>query len=171
MERQAHLIGAGRDDARQLAGAEADGVEPVQAHQCRGCVDRVHDIVQRAGFTCNGWVAPAWLINPEALRAVRDLGFRYTNSYFRVTDLTRDSSTIAPSLVFGPGRLNEDIGLAAQAALSRVLTRAPIVRIVLHPPCIDNPARFGRVLNMITSHLGNRQISTYGQFVAESRLS
>lgn len=139
--------------------------------EARRRLERGLEIVRRAGFTCEGWVAPAWLINQEGLRAVRDLGFRYTNSYTRVTDLTRDSSTFAPSLVFGPGRLNEDVGLRAQAVVSRLLMRASIVRVVLHPPCIDNPVRFSRVLNMIQSHLANSRISTYGQLVANPFLS
>jgi hypothetical protein len=36
-------------DLGQLAGAEADAVEPVEPHERRRGVDRIHDIVQRAG--------------------------------------------------------------------------------------------------------------------------
>ena len=43
-----HLLGAGADDPRQLARAEAHRLEPIEPHQRRRRVDRVHHIVERA---------------------------------------------------------------------------------------------------------------------------
>ncbi len=46
-ESQVHLFGAGADDPRELARAEAHGVEAVEAHERRRRVDRVHHVVER----------------------------------------------------------------------------------------------------------------------------
>ncbi len=86
--------------------------------------------------------SPAWLISAAGLRAARDCGFEYTNSYLRFINLARDRSCFAPSLVFGPGNLNEDLGISLQRRLSRLLACWSVVRVVLHPPCIDQRARF-----------------------------
>ena len=42
-------------------------------------IARGQAMLHRAGLDPQGFVAPAWLINEEGLRAARDLGFQYTN--------------------------------------------------------------------------------------------
>jgi predicted deacetylase len=116
---------------------------------------------RRAGLDTRGFVAPAWLASPASIRAMRDCGFEHTNSYWHVSDLTAGRTHRAPSLVFGPGHLNEDVGIAAQRLLSRWLAHRRIVRVVLHPPCIDRPARFARILGMIRTQLAGHQPATY----------
>ena len=86
----------------------------------RDRIERGLALVREARLDVRGFIAPAWLISDAALQATRDCGFEYTNSYFRFLDLARGRSCLAPSLVFGPGRLGEDLGMALQRPLSLV---------------------------------------------------
>ena len=123
-------------------------------------------MMERAGLYPRGFVAPAWLITEGGLRAARDLGFQYTNSYLTVGDLARGRTHWVPSLVFGPGHLNEDLGIALQRRLSRLLASRPAVRIVLHPPCVDHQPRLARVQALIEAQLENHRPTTYLELLA-----
>jgi predicted deacetylase len=126
-------------------------------------------LMDRAGLDAVGFVAPAWLINDAGLRAARTLGFQYTNSYLTVRDLPGERTHWAPSLVFGPGHLNEDLGIALQRRLSPLLGRSAVVRIVLHPPCLDCQARLAQVFSVIASQARDRIATTYLQVLSELR--
>jgi uncharacterized protein len=126
-------------------------------------------MMERAGLHPRGFVAPAWLVNERGLMAARDLGFQYTNSYLTVADLARRRTHWVPSLVFGPGHLDEDLGVALQRRLSGLLAGRPAIRIVLHPPCVDHQSRLTSVRSLIESHLRNRQPATYLQLLASLR--
>jgi predicted deacetylase len=126
-------------------------------------------VFDRAGLRADGFVAPAWLINADGLRAARDRGLTFTNSYLRISDLANDHSWFGPSLVFGPGTLNEDVGIRLQAGVAGLLARRSIVRFVLHPPCVDHPARFARILAMLRPLVERHRPTTYGELVARLR--
>jgi len=126
-------------------------------------------MLERAGLHPLGFVAPAWLVNEGGLRAARDLGFQYTNSYLTVGDLARGRRHWVPSLVFGPGHLDEDLGVALQLRLARFLARGSAIRVVLHPPCVDDQARLARVLSLIESQLQDRRPATYLQLLESLR--
>ena len=126
-------------------------------------------VMARAGFDPQGFVAPAWLINDAGLGAAREVGLQYTNSYLRFTDLARGRSRLAPSLVFGPGHLDEDVGIALQRVLSKALSRYSVVRVALHPPCVEYPARMKHVLSMIVEQLQAHTPVTYIQLLADMR--
>lgn len=126
-------------------------------------------MMERAGLHPRGFVAPAWLVNEGGLRAARDLGFQYTNSYLTVGDLARHRTHWVPSLVFGPGHLNEDLGIALQRRLSRLLAGRPAIRVVLHPPCVDDQPRLASLQSLITSQLEDREPATYLQLLASLR--
>jgi predicted deacetylase len=128
-------------------------------------------IFGRAGFSATGFVAPAWLINRDGLRAARDLGFAYTNSYLGFTDLQQSRWHAAPSLVFGPGRLDEDLGLVAQRRLSPLLRRFPVIRVVLHPPCVDHQPRMQAMLDITARQIHGRTVTTYSQLLEQYRMS
>jgi predicted deacetylase len=140
----------------------------------RGARDRIErglELARRMSLDVQGFIAPAWLINAEGLRAARDCGFEYTNSYLRFADLAQGWSRFAPVLVFGPGNLNEDLGIGIQRRLSSLLSRSPVVRVVLHPPCIDHPRRFERILSMIRTQLADHQPVTYLELLSLLRSS
>jgi uncharacterized protein len=132
-------------------------------------IERGMAMFRRAGLDAYGFVAPAWLFNRDGVRAARDCGFQYTNSYLRFSDLRNGWSRLAPSLVFGPGHLNEDIGIHVQESVSRVLARSSIVRVVLHPPCLDHPARSKRIVAIIMRQLRNHEPVNYFQLLTRLR--
>ena len=124
-----------------------------------------------AGLHAIGFVAPAWLINDDGLRAARDRGFEYTNSYAGVMDLASSRNHLVPSLVFGPGNLNEDLGITLQNIATRGLSLCPTVRVVLHPPNIDHPQRFTRILGIVERLRRDREATTYAQLLDRLRSS
>jgi predicted deacetylase len=126
-------------------------------------------MMERAGLYPQGFVAPAWLINRDGLRAARDLGFQYSNSYLTVADLARERTHWVPSVVFGPGRLDEDLGVALQCRLAFLIARCPVVRVVLHPPCVEHRARFARVLSLLDAQRRVREPVTYLQLLEDLR--
>ena len=137
--------------------------------RARERIERGLAMFHRVGLDAHGFVAPAWLITPDGVRAARDCGFQYTNSYLRFSDLQNGWSRLAPSLVFGPGHLNEDIGIHVQARVSRALACSSIVRVVLHPPCADHQARLTRIVGMITKHLRRHEPVSYLQLLTRLR--
>jgi predicted deacetylase len=126
-------------------------------------------LMDGAGLNTLGFVAPAWLINDDGLRAARSHGFQYTNSYQTLLDLPHERTHWVPSLVFGPGHLNEDVGIALQRRLLPLLGRCAAIRIVLHPPCVDHDTRLSHVLSIIASQIRDRQPVTYLQLLSELR--
>jgi predicted deacetylase len=128
-------------------------------------------MLKRANLEAHGFVAPAWLITPGGLRAALESGFEYSNSYASLIDLARQRSYTVPSLVFGPGHLNEDLGVALQRYVSRVMARCPRVRVVLHPPCVDHRGRFAHITSMIAEQAQTHQPVTYLDLLAGLRAS
>jgi len=139
--------------------------------EARDRIARGRTLLTEAGIRAEGFVAPSWLINEDGMQAARDLGFQYTNSYQRFTDLAAGHSHWAPSLVFGPGHLNEDVGIGLQRLLSPVLARYRIARVILHPPCIDHAGRLAQVVSMIRDQLRHHQPVTYMDLLAGLRSS
>jgi len=135
-------------------------------------IARGRALMHRAGLDPQGFVAPAWLVNEDGLRAARDLGFQYTNSYLMLADLAQGRRHLAPSFVFGPGHLNQDIGIALQERISSLLARFHVVRVVLHPPCIDHGPRMARVIGMIEQQqFHGRRAATYVEAIEQLRTS
>jgi uncharacterized protein len=129
--------------------------------QASGRIERGLALLLESGLHVYGFVAPAWLINRDGLRAAANRGLQYTNSYLRLVDLQSRTSCFAPSLVFGPGSLNEDVAVGVQRRLSGAVAALRLVRVVLHPPCIDHPVRFDRILAMIAAQLRSHEAATY----------
>jgi predicted deacetylase len=126
-------------------------------------------MMSRAGLSVYGFIAPAWLINDDGLRAARRLGLQYTNSYATLADLSNDRSYLVPSLVFGPGHLDEDLGVALQEPVCRLMAIYPLARVVLHPPCIDHPRRMRRIAAMIERLTRAHAPVTYFEMLATLR--
>jgi predicted deacetylase len=126
-------------------------------------------IFGKIGVPTRGFVAPSWLLSQQGLAAARDLGFEYTNYYLQFSDLSRGKTAFAPSLVFGPGNLNEDWALRAQRFVRKLLNRCSLVRIVIHPPCVENARRFSQTLQLIREQVDRHRPSTYQEFLADWR--
>ncbi len=137
--------------------------------EARDRIDAGIKLFDEVGLKSQGFVAPAWLVSHSALKAMKDLGFAYTNSYLKVSDLANGESVFAPSLVFGPGNLNEDLSLRIQKVISKLILGQPTVRVVIHPPCIENTQRFEGILKIVQEQLLHHRPVTYSEFVADWR--
>jgi uncharacterized protein len=126
-------------------------------------------IFRNIGIQSTGFVAPSWLLSQQGVAAARDLGFEYTNYYLQFSDLTRGKTAFAPSLVFGPGNLNEDWALRAQRFVGKLLNRCSLVRIAIHPPCVENARRFSQTLQLVREQVDRHRPSTYQEFLADWR--
>ena len=121
-------------------------------------IARGKTLLTEAGIRAEGFVAPSWLINEDGMQAARDLGFpgHHSDQRFKTS---RRSLARAPSLVFGPGHLNEDVGIGLQRLLSPALARYRIARVILHPPCIIDAGRLAQAVSMIRINCGITSLS------------
>jgi hypothetical protein len=97
------------------------------------------------GWPVAGFVPPAWLLGEGAWRALRSFAFDYTTTFTRFHLLRGGGgSVLSPSLVYtarnGTGRVFSPL---MADALAPLLSRAPVVRLSLHPP----DARYPRLLS------------------------
>lgn len=88
-----------------------------------------------------GFVAPAWLLNPPGLQAVVDAGFRHTCTLNEVIALPQQRALRAPSLVFSTrAAWRRGLSLAWNTLLARRAREAPLLRLELHPGDGDHHA-------------------------------
>ena len=137
--------------------------------QARARIERGLAVLERAGLAAQGFVAPAWLFTHAGADAARDCGLQYTNSYLTFSDLANGATRFAPSLVFGPGPLNEDAIISIQEHLFPAAALSPVLRVALHPPCIDHATRWERIVAIIERHLRYREAISYAQLLERWR--
>jgi predicted deacetylase len=115
---------AGEGEFAALSHAEAlDRLETGRAWA------RAHELPMLEGF-----VAPAWLLNPPALQAVEDAGFRHTCTLTEVISLPHRRALRAPALVFSTrAAWRRGMSLAWNTLLARRAREAPLLRLELHP--------------------------------------
>ena len=113
-----------------------------------------------------GFIAPAWLLGPDAARAVTEAGFLYTTRLDRVERLDAFRSWPSQSLVWSvrsaPRRW---ISLLWNAVLERRLRSNRLVRVGIHPPDWDYPSVRRQILRHIRRVLAGRMAMTYENFV------
>ncbi|MET0980892.1 MAG: polysaccharide deacetylase family protein [Telluria sp.] len=92
------------------------------------------------GWQSPGFVAPAWLLGPGAWEALPEFGFSYTTTFTRFHLLQEGSSVFAPSLVYtARNRSGRALSPVACSISARLLARAPLMRLSLHPPDVRHP--------------------------------
>ena len=113
-------------------------------------------------FHPNGFIAPAWLLGPEAERAVVDAGLRYTTTLRVVRDFAAGKEFISQSLVYS---VRSDwrcaLSLLWNRTLFRHLTKNPLLRLGLHPPDLDHPGVWRQINALIARALRTRRSMTY----------
>jgi predicted deacetylase len=92
------------------------------------------------GWQAPGFVAPAWLLGPGAWEALPDFGFSYTTTFTRFHLLGEGISVFSPSLVYtARNRTGRALSPVAASVAARLLARAPLMRLSLHPPDVRHP--------------------------------
>ena len=117
----------------------------------------------------SGFIAPAWLLSDAASEAVRAAGFRYTTYLTGVLDYHRAEAAgfiRARSLVYSPrNRWRRTCSLLYNAGLARVLRRAPLIRLGLHPPDYQHSKLWRQVRRIVADSLRTRTATTYEAYV------
>ena len=108
------------------------------------------------GFAPVGFVAPGWLMSPETVNALRDLGFSYTTTHTHFCDLASSTEIFIPSLSQRPQSLWTKAGVGINHATVSVmrLRKAPI-RIAIHPNDVVNPVVRNANISMIDRLMGH----------------
>lgn len=98
---------------------------------------------EQRGWPVCGFVAPAWLLGPGGVQALTEFPFQYTTSFGAFHLLRHGIAVAAPSLVYSArnpaGRWFSQRWTTLRAGLQ---SKAPLVRLALHP----NDARFPALL-------------------------
>ena len=124
-----------------------------------------------AGLKPRGFVAPAWLLSNEGLRAARDAEMEYTTHLRNVVDLRAHETFPARSLVYSVRNgWRRATSLAWNAALSRALNNSPLLRLSIHPPDYSHPAIWRQIVDFVKAMAPVRTPITYQDWIADQRL-
>lgn len=117
------------------------------------------------GWPVTGFVPPAWLIGSAARDALACYPFSYTTSYTRFDLLPAARSLWSPALVYASrnrsGRIASPV---AASAVAKLLQRAPLVRVALHPRDAHFPALVRHAQQLIEHLLITREAMTKAAF-------
>ncbi len=113
------------------------------------------------GWPVSGFVAPAWLLGEGAWRAVRSFAFDYTTTFARFHLLHDGGSVFTPSMVYSArNRTGRTFSPLVADALAPLLSRAPLVRLSLHPPDARHPRLLLHAQRSIERLLAHRTAAT-----------
>jgi predicted deacetylase len=122
------------------------------------------------GLETRGFIAPAWLLGRDAERAVRTVGFEYTTRLRTFNDLMTGEETVSHSLVWSVRSAWRRVAsLCWNRLLARQLSRAPLLRIGLHPGDWQHGAVRRQALHLVRSALAAREAITYEEWLARLR--
>ncbi|MGI9086175.1 MAG: DUF2334 domain-containing protein [Chthoniobacterales bacterium] len=124
-----------------------------------------------AGLKPRGFIAPAWLLSAEGERAAAAAEMEYTTRLTSVRDLRTEKSFPSRSLVYSVrNSWRRGASLAWNAALARVLTKSPLLRVGLHPPDLEHAEIWQQITRLIDRLVETRAPTTYRDWIAEQRL-
>jgi predicted deacetylase len=124
-------------------------------------------MLQEAGFQVTGFIAPAWLMNPNVEKAAHDLGLRYTNTLTELIDLEKEQRYSTQSCVWSTrAAWRRWLSLKWNDRLFQRLAGTDPLRISIHPADHDHPAIWAQVRELIATALKDRQVTTYAEWVA-----
>lgn len=96
---------------------------------------------QQHGWPLHGFVAPAWLMSPGTLAAVRELHFSYTCTLSELIVLPDGERRRSQSLVYSTrAAWRRSASLAWNALVALRERRSPLLRFELHPGDADHAA-------------------------------
>ena len=120
------------------------------------------------GFNPTGFIAPAWLLGPEAQRAAIAAGFRYTATLRGVRDFSTGSEFLSQSLVYS---VRSDWRCALSLFWNRILysrlTGNLLLRLSLHPPDLGHPGIWRQIEALVSRARRDRHSSTYQEWLAQ----
>lgn len=97
------------------------------------------DVLKRHGAEVHGFVAPGWLMSPDAVDAARDLGYRYTCTHTAVLDLVDGRSIPALTTSQRPRSMLTRAGIIVNEGLVTLMDRRySVARVAVHPADLWN---------------------------------
>lgn len=137
------------------------------AKQIEGLLVQGLDEFDQVGLKPKGFVAPAWLLNPEGLHVLKRMGFTYTPLLSSIRFLEEPQKTVrAPTLCYSVrSSLRKVISMIFNPVLARLSRSQKILRIAIHPVDYDHPAVFRQILRLIDSEVSRRKAVTYCELV------
>jgi uncharacterized protein len=134
-------------------------------------ITKAREEFEAAGMKPRGFVAPAWLLGPEAERAARDAGMEYTTRVGSVRDLREGITFPTRSLVYSVrNEWRRSTSLCWNAMLARVVRRDSLARVSIHPEDYMHPAIWDQILRLLTAMRSERTPTTYYEWTAEWRI-
>jgi uncharacterized protein len=113
------------------------------------------------GWPVTGFVAPAWLLGPQAWPVVAEHPFVYTTTYTGFHLLHPVRTQLAPALVYAArNRCGRLLSPPAATLLAALLSRAPLVRLALHPRDAHYPALVRHAQSLVETLLRTRTAVT-----------
>ncbi|MDA3797603.1 MAG: polysaccharide deacetylase family protein [Kiritimatiellae bacterium] len=113
-----------------------------------------------------GFVAPAWLMNANAIQALTDLGFSYTTTFHGIKNIKDDSFIKAPVIVYSsrsPWR--RVVSCIWEPLWTRINRNKPVVRVALHPCDLEFKKTETSITKQIIFLAKNREILTYSEII------
>jgi predicted deacetylase len=139
--------------------AEIDGVD------ARRRIALGLDWFAQRGWPVEGFVAPAWLLGPQAWAALADFPFTYTTTYGYFHVLRPARKVWAPALVYSTrNRAGKALSPPLAGLIARASAQAPLVRVALHPRDACHPALVLHAQRLIERLLATREAVTKAAF-------
>jgi hypothetical protein len=123
------------------------------------------------GYEPSGFIAPGWLASDEAVEAMRELGFEYTNSHLRINDLVAEQKYFAPVVCQRTNTFSSRMVLRLTMLLSRALGIFNLpIRVAIHPADLHDPVIRRGILSIIDRAVASGYTAmTYEQFISNTR--
>jgi len=134
-------------------------------------ITMARDQFRASGFKPRGFVAPGWLLSPEARKAACDAEMEYTTELRSVSDLRSGEKFATRSIVYSVrSHWRRVVSRRWNATLFRLLRGNPLLRISLHPPDYSHPTIWRQIMELVEGAADSRNVTTYQDWIAEQRL-
>jgi predicted deacetylase len=138
----------------------------------RTLVTRGNEELRSVGFDPRGFIAPAWLLGPEAKLALCDLDVEYTTTLGGLEDLDTGRAWKSQSLVWSVrSAWRRAASLAWNATLFQRLRENPLLRISIHPVDLQHVAIWKQIRTLVARALADREALTYHAWITRQRTS
>ncbi|MBZ0257459.1 DUF2334 domain-containing protein, partial [bacterium] len=125
-------------------------------------LERGKAMFERMGLKTRGFVAPAWLISPEARRALIDCGFEFTTYWNGVEALQQKIRINAPTITFScRTRLRRLVSKRWVRFWRFYNQNAPVLRLAVHPCDLQYPKVRDMLIELARESLKTRLPMTY----------
>jgi predicted deacetylase len=125
-------------------------------------------VFRQLGFRPQGFIPPAWLMNPDVERAARDLHFVYSNNISEVLDLRSNCRIPSRSCVWSTRAIwRRWVALGWNRWLYNRVRCVDPLRISLHPNDIAYPRLWNQIHRFVSDALLSRTPTTYVGWMAD----